>query len=161
MFPLYYHQPAACPWGLPFWGTRGSERRKGVVSFDRCCFQFLCNLPPSYFPILSTGSANCRNFSPSGWQPLQVAAWGGLVAGRRVERQRDSEACFQLPSSLHTVMFPPSFLLFPRANTQVLLFRKKTSQLWPAVRFLLLYPNYCVAFSAETSFSWLLRLSEA
>lgn len=81
-------------------------------------------LLPFYFPNLSIGSANCRNFSPSGWQLPQVAAWGGLTAVGRAEKQRDSGSCFQFPS-LHTVMFPPLLTLFPRANTQVLLFRKK------------------------------------
>lgn len=45
-------------------------------SFDRCCFQFLCNSSPFYFPNLSEGSANCRIFSLSSWQPRQGAAWG-------------------------------------------------------------------------------------
>lgn len=159
LLPLCYHQPTTWPWELPFWGIRGSERRKGVGSFDRCCFQFLGNSSPFYFPNFSIGSANCRNFSPSGWQPRQVAAWGGL-ATMRAETQRDSGSCFQLPSSLHMVMIPPSLTPFPKANTQVLLFRKKTGQLWPAMRFLLFCPNYCISSYAETGFSWLLLRSE-
>lgn len=98
-------------------------------SFDRCCFQFLCNSSPFCFPNLSIGSAKCRNFSPSGWQPPQVAAWGALTAMRRAERQGDSGSCFQLPSSLHTELLPPFLPLCPRANTQVLLFRKNWSAL--------------------------------
>lgn len=56
-------------------GPRGSERRKQLGSFDRCCFQFLCISPSFYFSNLSLDSANCRNFSPSGWQPLPGGAW--------------------------------------------------------------------------------------
>lgn len=74
LLPLYCHHRTTWPWEPSFWGTRGSERRKGVGSFDRCCFQFLCNSSPFYFPNLSIGSASCRNFSPSGWRLPQVAA---------------------------------------------------------------------------------------
>lgn len=49
LLPLCHHQPTTWPWELPFWGTRSSERRKGVGSFDRCCFQFLFNSSPFYF----------------------------------------------------------------------------------------------------------------
>lgn len=48
LFAIYL--PANWPWELPDWGTRGSERREGVGSFDRCCFQFLFNSSPFYFP---------------------------------------------------------------------------------------------------------------
>lgn len=77
---------------------------------------------PFCFPSLSIGSASCRNFSPSGWQPQQVPAWGGLAA-MKAERREDRGL---LPASLLTVHgdVDAPYTPLPRTNTQVLLFRK-------------------------------------
>lgn len=110
---LASHSPRF-PFSLMALGARpsGAQRwREGSSSAasDRCCFQFLCSSLSFYFPNLSPGSAKCRNFSPSGWQPLLVAAGGGgggLVAVKGAERQRGSGLVSRFPSSLHAVMFP-------------------------------------------------------
>lgn len=68
-------------------------------------------LLPFYFPSLGIDSASCRNFSPSGWQPPQVAAWGAWQPRGKLK----AEGLWVLssaPFSLHTVMFPPSLPLF-------------------------------------------------
>lgn len=62
------------------WG--GSvERSCGAASLGRCCLQFTAAPSPFCFLNLSRGCASCRNFSPSGWQPLQVPAWWGGGGG--------------------------------------------------------------------------------
>lgn len=102
-----YPPPPALPHGLgslAFWGpevVRGGgspAALTGAVSTSSAA-------PPLYFPNLSPDSAKCRNFSPSGWQPLLVAAWGGLVAVRGAERRRGSGLASGFPSSLRT-LFP-------------------------------------------------------
>lgn len=71
------------------WG--GSvERSCGAASLGRCRLQFTAAPSPFCFLNLSRGCASCRNFSPSGWQPLQVPAWGGLAAMEKAERQKDT-----------------------------------------------------------------------
>lgn len=83
--------------------------------------QFTAAPSPFCFLNLSRGCASCRNFSPSGWQPQQVPAWGSLAAMEKAERQKDTgSSC--LSSSLCMVMLPAPP---PRTNTRVLLFRKK------------------------------------
>lgn len=79
-------------------------------------------------------------YLPGGaWQP-----W------RRLKGRRTRVFC--LSASLCMAMLTPLTSL-PRTNTRVLLVRKKTEQLWPAARFLLFCPNYCVASCAEIGFS--------
>lgn len=66
------------------WGA-GVER-SGAASLGRCNFQFTAAPSPSCFLSLSIGSASCGSFSPSGWQPQQAPAWGGLAAVKKSER---------------------------------------------------------------------------
>lgn len=67
----------------------------------------------------------------------------------KAERQKDT-GLLPLCLTVHAMLTPTSL---PRTNTRVLLVRKKTEQLWPAARFLLFCPNYCVASCAEIGFS--------
>lgn len=96
-------------------------------------------------------------------QSLRLAAMacsclGGLAALRKAGISRGTAGLVS-SSLLRTQCCSRPSSPFPRANTQVLLFGKP-GLLWPAVRFLLFCPNYCVASYAETGFSWLLLLSE-
>lgn len=71
------------------WGGR-VQGSCGAVSLGRGCCQLTASPSPFCFLNLSTGCASCRNFSPSGWQPLQVPAWGwgGWQPWRRLKGRR-------------------------------------------------------------------------
>lgn len=63
--------------------------------------------PPFCFLSLSRGCASCRNFSPSGWQPQQIPAWGGLAAMERAERQDDMGVFLPVYLAVHGDADPP------------------------------------------------------
>lgn len=107
-------------WAL-CWGGR-VKRSCGAVSLGRGLCQLTASPSPFCFLNLSRGCASCRNFCPSGWQPLQVPAWGGLAAMEKAERQKDTgSSCL----TVHGDADPTPFTSLPRTNTRVLLFRKK------------------------------------
>lgn len=86
LFPLL-SAASHVAWELCWGGS--VERSCGAASLGRCSLQFTAAPSPFCFLNLSRGCASCRNFSPSGWQPLQVPAWGGLAAIEKAERQKD------------------------------------------------------------------------
>lgn len=87
LFPLL-SAASHVAWELCWGGS--VERSCGAASLGRCSLQFTAAPSPFCFLNLSRGCASCRNFSPSGWQPLQVPAWGGLAAMEKAERQKDT-----------------------------------------------------------------------
>lgn len=87
LFPLL-SAASHVAWELCWGGS--VERSCGAASLGRCSLQFTAAPSPFCFLNLSRGCASCRNFSPSGWQPLQVPAWGGLAAIEKAERQKDT-----------------------------------------------------------------------
>lgn len=92
------------------WGSR-AEELWGSQPWQ-VPLQFTTAPSPFCFFNLSIGCASCRNFSPSGWQPQQVPAWGGLAAMEKAERQKDTGSSCLLLLLLCMEMLTP-FPPFP------------------------------------------------
>lgn len=137
----------SCVMGAALLGSRSRGRRSGQAAC-RCSLHLHCSSSPFCFPNLSIGSASCRNFSPSGWQPLQVPAWGGLAALKKAERQKDTGPLSHSPLTVHVDIGSP-FTPLSRAKYTGAIIQERTSQLWPTARFFFCCPNYCVASYAE------------
>lgn len=117
----------------------GEPEQRGGVGRP---WQVLLLPPPFVSPSLSIGSASCRNFSPSGWQPQQVPAWGGLAA-MKAERREDRGL---LPASLLTMHgdVDAPYTPFPELTHRCYY----SGKYWTALansKLSSLCPNYCVA----------------
>lgn len=98
VYPPFYLQPVM--WQGAVLGKQGQEEEEEEEeggSPGRCRLQLTA--APSSFPSpdFSKGSSSTRNFSPSGWQPQQVPAWGGPAAMKEAERQKDMGSSSWLP----------------------------------------------------------------
>lgn len=104
--------PCLSPASRVAWELGGGVQSRGAVGHQpwQVPLQFTAVPSPFCFFNLSIGCASCRNFSPSGWQPQQVPAWGAWQPWRRLRGR--TRALLSASSSLCMVMLTP-FPPFP------------------------------------------------